>query len=103
MIAAYFVRCSMARTLESLAPGTPVFAGATRVGAVTAVYAEGDARAAEIVVVRWEATGEDLAVPAVQVESVTEQGVQLMRTEPDRYDDLVPFDASRYPTMKKLA
>ena len=48
MIAAYNSGSTMARTLESLEPGTPVYAGATRVGEVRGVYAEGDARMAEL-------------------------------------------------------
>lgn len=102
MIAAYNVGSSMARTLEALEPGTPVFAGETRVGAVSAVYAEGNARAAEIVVVRWDASGDELAVPAGQVQAIDERGVHLMRREPDQYADLAPFDAARFTTMKKL-
>jgi hypothetical protein len=92
----------MARTLETLDPGTPVYAGSTRVGSVRAVYAEGDARAAELIVVRWEATGDELGIPAGQIESIDADGVHLMRTEPDQYSDLAPFDAARFPTMKKL-
>jgi hypothetical protein len=92
----------MARTLESLDPGTPVFAGSTRVGSVAAVYAEGDARAAEIIAVHWDASGDQLSVPATQIERVDDEGVHLLRTEPDQYADLAPFDAARFPTLKKL-
>jgi hypothetical protein len=92
----------MARTLETLDPGTPVYAGSTRVGSVRAVYAEGDARAAELIVVYWDATGDMLGVPAGQIESIDAEGVHLMRTEPDQYSDLAPFDPARFPTMKKL-
>jgi hypothetical protein len=92
----------MARTLESLDPGTPVYAGATRVGEVRAVYAEGDARSADLVVVQWDARGEEVAIPATEVLSVDGVGVQLIRQESDQYGDLAPFDASRFPTMKKL-
>jgi hypothetical protein len=91
-----------ARTLESLDPGTPVYAGETRVGSVSAVYAEGEARIAEILVVRWDARGEDVAVPTTEVESVDAAGVQLMRQESDQYADLAPFEAARFPTMRKL-
>ena len=28
--------------------------------------------------------------------------VQLIRQESDQYDDFAPFDASRFPTMKRL-
>ncbi|GAC1574181.1 MAG: hypothetical protein NVS3B7_05920 [Candidatus Elarobacter sp.] len=100
---AYNSGSTMARTLETLAPGTPVFAGATRVGEIRGVYADGDSRMAELLVVAWDARGEDVSVPATEVESVDERGVNLMRTQPDQDRDLAPFDAARYPTMKRLA
>ncbi len=93
----------MARTLETLDPGTPVLAGETRVGEVVAVYAEGDARSAEIVVVHWDARDGDVVVPATEVLTIDDAGVRLIRQEADQYDDLAPFDADRFPTMKKLA
>ncbi len=102
MTAAYNSGSTMARTLESLDPGTPVFAGETRVGEVRAAYAEGDARIAELLVVQWDARGEEVAIPTTEVQSVDERGVQLMRRESDQYNDLAPFDAGRFPTMKKL-
>jgi hypothetical protein len=73
------------------------------VGEVAAVYAEGDARIAELVVVRWDARGgEDVAVPTTEILSVNDGGVQLIRQESDQYADLAPFDASRFPTMRKM-
>ena len=102
MIAAYNSGSTMARTLETLEPGTPVYAGATRVGEVRAVYAEGDARMAELLVVQWEARGEEVVIPTIEVLSVDDTGGQLMRQESDQYKDLAPFDAARFPTMKKL-
>jgi hypothetical protein len=92
----------MARTLETLDPGTPVYAGATRVGEVRAVYAEGNARIAELLVVHWDALGENVAIPTTEVGSITDDRVQLIRQESDQYADLAPFDAARFPTMKKL-
>jgi hypothetical protein len=93
----------MARTLESLDPGTPVFAGSTRVGDVRAVYAEGDSRAAELVIVSWDARdGDNVAVPSTEILSVTDAGVQLIRQESDQYADLAPFDPANFPTMKQL-
>ena len=100
---AYTSVSTMARTLESLQPGTPVYAGETQVGRVVAVFAEGEARAAELIVVHWNANDDDVAVPAGEIESVDERGVHLMRQEPDQYGDLAPFEAARFPTMKKLA
>ena len=102
MIVAYNDGSTMARTLEQLDPGTPVFCGNARVGSVASVYAEGDARAAEIVVVRWDATGTDLAVPASEVLSLDADGVHLIRQEPSQYTDFAPFDSARFTTMKKL-
>lgn len=99
---AYKSGSTMARTLESLEPGTPVYAGRTRVGDVRAVYAEGDARIAEILVVHWDARGEDVAVPTTEVASVNDNRVELIRQESDQYGDLAPFDASRFPTLRKL-
>jgi len=100
--AAYNSGSTMARTLESLDPGTSVFAGATRVGEVRAVYAEGNARLAELVIVHWDARGEDVMVPTTEIETIDEAGVQLIRREPDQYADLAPFDPAGFPTMKKL-
>ena len=102
MTAAYKSGSTMARTLESLEPGTSVYAGETRVGDVRGVFAEGDARAAELLVVHWEATGDEVAVPATEVQDVSERGVELLRRESDQYADLAPFDAARFPTMKRL-
>ncbi len=102
MIAAYNSGSTMARTLEALDPGTPVFAGETRVGTVTAVYADGNARSAALVIVYWDARGDDVAVPATEIESVADDGVHLMRRQSDQYADLAPFDAAGFPTMKQL-
>ena len=102
MTAAYNSGSTMARTLQSLEPGTPVYAGATRVGEVRAVYAEGDARMAELVIVHWDARGEDVMVPVTQIETIDDAGVQLIHQEPDQYAELAPFDPAGLPTMKKL-
>ncbi len=99
---AYNSGSTMARTLEDLEPGTPVYAGETLVGDVRGVYADGGARSAELLVVFWNSRGEDVAIPTTEVLSVEERGVQLMRRESDQSADLAPFDASRYPTLKKL-
>jgi hypothetical protein len=102
VIAAYKSGSTMARTLETLDPGTPVYAGSTRVGEVRAVYAEGDARAAEVLSVWWDARGEEVSVPTTEVLSVDDDAVQLIRREADQYNDLAPFDVTRFQAMKKL-
>ena len=102
MIAAYKSGSNMAATLESLDPGTPVYAGETRVGDVRAVYAEGNARIAELLIVHWDARGEEVAIPTTEVESVNDGAVRLIRQEPDQYEDFATWDAARFPTMKRL-
>jgi hypothetical protein len=92
----------MARTLETLELGTPVFCGETRVGSVSGLYAEGSARAVEWVVVDWPERGL-VAIPATEVEGISDAGVTLMHGEPHSYDDLVNFDESRFPTVRRLA
>lgn len=100
---AYKSGSTMARTLESLHLGTPVFAGETRVGTVTGVYAEGDARSAHLIAVRWDASGDNVAVPAGEISTVDDTGVRLIRQEPDQYADLAPFDESRFIGLRRLA
>jgi hypothetical protein len=101
--AAYNSGSTMARTLQSLEPGTSVYAGTTRVGEVRAVYAEGQARMVELVIVRWDARDEDVMVPVSEIEAIDDAGVQLIHKDPDQYVDLAPFDPAGFPTMKKLA
>lgn len=103
MTAAYNSGSTMARTLESLEPGTAVFAGETRVGEVVGVYTEGESRSAELIAVRWHATGAQVGVPATEIESIDDAGVRLIRQEADQYADLAPFDEARFPTMTRLA
>lgn len=91
----------MARTLETLELGTPVFCGSTEVGEVRAIYAEGNARAVEWVIVGWVARGE-VAVPATEVETVDESGVRLMHSDPKIYADLADFSEGRFPTVRRL-
>jgi hypothetical protein len=92
----------MARTLETLDLGTPVFCGEERVGDVRALYAEGSARAVEWVVVDWVARGA-VAVPAIEIVSVDDRGVTLIQTDPKQYEGLPAFNEERFPTVRKLA
>jgi hypothetical protein len=102
VIAAYNSGSIMARTLESLEPGTPLLAGPTRVGTVAGVYTDGDSRAAELIVAHWDALDGEVVIPAAEIERISERGVHLMRQEADQYADLAPFDAARFPTLRKL-
>jgi hypothetical protein len=92
----------MAYTLESLAPGTPVFVGAQRVGDVRAVYTEGHSRQAELLVVHWDERNEDVAVPAGEVRTVDSAGVWLIAVEIATYETQSTFDPARFPTVHPL-
>ena len=92
----------MAHTLESVEPGTPVFAGDACIGRVRAAFSEGNSRSVELLVVHHDARGEDVVVPSSEIEAVDDAGVQLMSRRADEYRDLAPFDAARFPTMKQL-
>ena len=92
----------MARTLETLDLGTPVFCGEERVGDVRALYAEGTARSVEWVVVDWVSRG-DVAVPAIEIGSVDDRGVTLIQSDSRDYESLPAFYEGRFPTVRKLA
>jgi hypothetical protein len=92
----------MAHTLESLAPGTPVFVGSLRVGDVRAIYTEGNSRQAELIVVHWDTRNEDVAVPAGEVATVDGSGVRLIAPEVTTYATLSKFDPARFPTVHPL-
>ncbi len=93
----------MARTLESLEPGTPVFCGDTRVGEVRSLYAEGTSRAVEWLIVHWSSDDRDVALPASEVETVNDGGVLLMHSEARFYAELTTFNAARFPTAHRLS
>ncbi|MFN2460566.1 MAG: hypothetical protein ABR591_07760 [Candidatus Velthaea sp.] len=93
----------MAYTLESLTPGTPVFAGDSHVADVRAVYASEGTRQAELLVLFWLSRGEDVALSANEVESVDDRGVRLLNSDPNSYAQLLTFDAARFPTVRPLA
>jgi hypothetical protein len=99
---AYSVR-SMPRTLENLTQGTAVLCGETRVGAVLAVYAEGETRSAALIVVDWSGRPAPVSLPANEVMTIDERGVVLMNADPAYYGSLVEFDASRFPTVHKIS
>jgi len=92
----------MVRTLETLALGTPVYCGETRVGEVHGLYAEGVARGVEWVIVGWVSRG-DIAVPAVEVASIDDAGVSLIQENPEAYAELPSFSEARFPTVHRLA
>ena len=92
----------MPRLLEELEPGTPVFVGDVRVGDVRAVYAEGEARRAEYLCIRWEERQLDVLIPTSDVATLEVHGVILIGAEPATYANLVAFDPARVPLLRKL-
>jgi len=92
----------MAYTLESLRPGTAVYVGDLRVGEVRSVYATGNSRQAELLIVRWNDRDEDVALPATEVATVDDTGVRLLSGEISAYETLAAFDPARFPTVHPL-
>ena len=99
---AYSFRSMTAHTLESLKPGTPVYAGETHVADLRAVYAFEGTRQAELLVLHWLDRNEDVALSANEVESVDDRGVQLINSDPHTYATLLTFDPARFPTVRPL-
>ncbi|MBV8601301.1 MAG: hypothetical protein JO359_07030 [Candidatus Eremiobacteraeota bacterium] len=96
-------RLQLAQRLETLAPGTPVFCGEARVGAVDGVYAEGKAEVAEYLAVRWDARdGMPVLIATKDVESLESRGVVLMGAEPSAYETAPRFDSKLYPSLRRL-
>jgi hypothetical protein len=95
----------MAHTLEGLTPGTPVFCGDTQVGEVRALYSEGHSRIPALIAVGWMYGGrtDDVAVPAEEVETVSDRGVELIQSDPENYATLASFDPARFPTVHPLS
>jgi hypothetical protein len=92
----------MARLLEDLEVGTPVYLGESRVGYVCGVYAEGDARLAEYLVVNWTSRAADVLIATKDVVSLEEKGVILMGEDPRSYATVPSFEASMYPTIRRI-
>ncbi len=92
----------MALRLEQLQPGTPVFAGATRVGEVEGVYADGDSRSVEVIACRWTSRDTLVALSASDVESIEPSGVVLIGGNPAMYAELPPFDPAGQTTLHPL-
>jgi hypothetical protein len=92
----------VARLLEDIDAGTPVFLGDELVGTVRAVYAEGDARLAEYLCVDWTARATLVLIPTNDVESLDDRGVVLMGDDPRAYDVMPAFDEASHPTIRKI-
>ena len=92
----------MARLLEDLESGTPVYIGESRIGDIRGVYAEGSARLAEYLVIHLDERSEDLLIPTKDVAALDSKGVILMGDDATTYADVPAFEAASYPTIRKL-
>lgn len=93
----------MARRLETLDPGTPVFCGETRVGTVDGVYAEGSAEVAEYLVVRWESRSDmPVLIATKDVQTLEDRGVTLMGDDPQQYTTAPKYEDKLYPSLRRI-
>ncbi|MBV8151410.1 MAG: hypothetical protein JO101_00985 [Candidatus Eremiobacteraeota bacterium] len=93
----------LARRLETLDPGTPVYCGEKLLGTLDGVYAEGSSDLPEYLVVRWEALDNTpVLVPTKDVESLEARGVILMGVDPGQYDVLPKYQPELYPKFRRL-
>ncbi len=91
----------MARLLEELSPGTPVVdRSGEPVGEVRGIYGLGQARAAEYVLIHWDARGVDALIPSTEVASLNER-VELLGSA-SSYDTLPAFDPAANPSLHAL-
>jgi hypothetical protein len=92
----------MPKLLEDLQAGTAVrdSSGAC-IGEVRAVYASGEARGAEFLLVFWTARGEEALVPADEAAHVGDDGVTL-RQSAAMYEDRPAFDPAKNPLLHRL-
>lgn len=91
----------MSRLLEDLQPGTPVrTANGEPAGEVRAVYASGQARSAEFLLVYWHDRAETALIAADEVLNIgSDGGVELRCLS---YAELPAFDPSANPQLHRL-
>jgi hypothetical protein len=92
----------MPRLLETLQNGTPVFTEDDgKVGEVRGVFASGEGRGAELLLVFWTARGCEALVGAEEVMRLDENGVMLLSSLAV-YDDLPAYEPGRNPLLHRL-
>ena len=93
----------MARRLETLQVGTPVFCGEKRVGTVDGIYAEGHAEVPEYMVVRWESRDDTPVLIATKdVETLEGRGVTLIGDDPAQYVTAPKYEDKLYPSLRRI-
>lgn len=92
----------MPRLLEELEPGTPVRDNnGTQIGEVRGVYAYGETRSAEYVLVFWTERGEEALVPVDEAMNVTDDGM-ILRQSAGAYADRPAFDPAANPLIRRM-
>jgi hypothetical protein len=92
----------MAKRLEDLQPGTPVWSGEQRIGEVHDVYAEGDSRLPEYLSVHLAKRPAEILIPTRDVATLADRGVVLVSSDPSQYDAVVTFVRDEMPFLRKL-
>jgi hypothetical protein len=91
----------MPRLLEELTPGTPVRTGdGALAGEVRAVYASGQARGAEYLLIFWNARNEEALIDADEVLNIAADGAVELRCT--SYPELPAFDPAANPLLHRL-
>lgn len=92
----------MPRLLENLPHGTPVLSATEGVlGEVRGVFALGETRVPECLLVFWNDSKEETLLDADEVLSITDDGIML-RSAREMYRVLPAYDPQTNPLLKRL-
>ena len=93
----------MPRLLENLEHGTPVLSATEgKLGEVRGVFAIGETRVPECLLVYWDDTREETLLDADEVMSISDDGVML-RGARKMYEVLPSYDPQSNPLLKRLS
>jgi hypothetical protein len=93
----------MAKLLESLAHGTPVLSATEgKLGEVRGVFAIGETRVPECLLVFWDHSKEETLLDTDEVLSITDDGV-VLRSAKKMYEVLPAYDPQSNPLLKRLS
>jgi hypothetical protein len=93
----------MPRLLENLPDGTPVLSATEGVlGEVRGVFAIGETRVPESLLIFWNDTKEETLLDAYEVLSISDDGVML-RSAREIYKVLPGYDPQSNPPLKRLS
>lgn len=93
----------MPKLLENLEHGTPVLSATEgKLGEVRGVFAIGETRVPECLLVYWDDTREETLLDADEVMSISDDGV-LLRSARKMYEVLPSYDPQSNPLLKRLS